>query len=152
MKNATLCYIFNEGKMLLQKKSEGLFGGGRWNAPGGKLKFAESPEKAAIREVWEETGLKVSDLKNVGLLNFMEEGGKWFSVHVFIAGSFSGEPVNKGEGELKWFPAESIPYKEMWEDDSFWFPLLLEGKKFRGDFLFSKGFKEMLKHKVEELK
>ncbi len=151
MKDATLCYIFDRGKVLLQKKAPGKFGEGKWNAPGGKLKFAEPPHKAAVREVREETGLEVAGLKQAGALNFMEEGGKWFTVHVFVAEGFSGEPVNRGEGELQWFPVNVLPYDDMWEDDRKWMPLLLDGKRFAGHFVFSKGFKSILESEVKEL-
>jgi len=152
MKDATLCYIFDRGRVLLQKKAAGRFGEGKWNAPGGKIRFAETPEKAAVREVREETGLEVTKLKNVGLLNFMEEKGKVFSVHIFVTEYFAGEIQNGREGKLQWFSRESLPYEEMWEDDKIWVPYLLEGKKFRGSFLFTKGFKKMMKHTIEEFK
>ncbi|MBL7160504.1 MAG: 8-oxo-dGTP diphosphatase [Candidatus Aenigmarchaeota archaeon] len=151
MKDATLCYVFQDEQVLLQKKAEGLFGGGKWNAPGGKIKFAESPTRAAIREVREETGLEVDNLKPAGLLNFIEEKGKAFLVHIFVADKFSGEPRESLEGKLKWFPKNQIPYDEMWENDSIWLPKILKNQPFRGNFLFSKGFKKMLKHEVEDL-
>ncbi len=67
---ATLCHVKKDNKILLQKKSKGLFGGGKYNAPGGKLKDNESPEKCAIREVFEETGLRVNKLEKIGELIF----------------------------------------------------------------------------------
>jgi 8-oxo-dGTP diphosphatase len=152
MKDAILCYIFDRDRVLLQKKSRG-FGQGKWNAPGGKIKFAETPYRAAVREVREETGLLVKELENVGLLNFFEnDGGRFFSVHVFVAGSFEGRLRDGGEGKLEWFPKDKLPKDEMWEDDRFWLPYLLGKKRFRGDFLFTRGFKKMLKYRVEELK
>lgn len=150
MKDATLCYIFQDGKVLLQKKAAG-FGKGKWNAPGGKIKRLETPEKAAVREVREETGLAVSNLENTGLLQFMDESGRMFSVHIFIAKEFSGELRESREGRLKWFPTGSMPYGEMWEDDKIWLPKLLEGKRFAGQFAFTKKFKKMISHSMEEL-
>ena len=44
---AVLCYIRDGGRVLLQHKAEGRFGGGFWNAPGGKIVDGESPEQAA---------------------------------------------------------------------------------------------------------
>jgi len=153
MKDATLCYIFDDNRILLQKKAEGRFGGGKWNAPGGKIKTFETPIRAVIREVREETGLKVSNVSQVGILTFLEEDGKdkigkFFTVHVFKAGAYSGEMRNSPEGKLKWFDTDSIPYDGMWEDDTVWFPAVLNDKGFRGDFLFTKGFKKMIDHKM----
>lgn len=152
MKDATLCYVIQNGKVLLQKKAPGRFGGGKWNAPGGKIKMFETPEKAAVREMQEETGLAVKNPQNLGMLTFIEEKGKVFSVYVFRSNEFTGTVSANEEGNLQWFPLERIPYDEMWEDDRIWLPRLLKGKPFRGTFLFSKGFKKMIKHEIEDLK
>ena len=56
IRNALLSSTCN--KVLLQKKARGLFGEDRWNAPRGKMLNEESPEKAAVREMLEETGLE----------------------------------------------------------------------------------------------
>ena len=36
----------------------------------------------------------------------------------------------------QWFRLDQIPFRDMWPDDSYWFPLLLQRKKFRGYFRF----------------
>ena len=54
--------------LLLQRKSRGRFGEGKWNAPGGKLENEEDPLEGVIREVFEETGLRVSSLYHHGVL------------------------------------------------------------------------------------
>lgn len=36
----------------------------------------------------------------------------------------------------QWFPLDQIPFTHMWPDDSYWFPLLLQKKKFQGHFTF----------------
>lgn len=151
MKDATLVFIFNEDKVLLQKKVKGSFGEGKWNGPGGKLKFAESPEKCAVREVHEETGLHVSDLIKTGEIMFREEGGKWFIVHVFTTSNYKGDPVDKGEGKLEWFPKDNLPYDNMWQDDVHWFPMMIQGKRFIGQVSFSKGFKDMKDYSFQEV-
>ncbi|MBI4021686.1 MAG: 8-oxo-dGTP diphosphatase [Candidatus Aenigmarchaeota archaeon] len=149
MKDATLCYIMDRDRILLQKKAAG-FGAGKWNAPGGKIRPGESPERAAVREVQEETGLRVDGMEQMGVLNFLEKDGDaighFFTVHVFKVDHFSGQPQESREGPLEWFTQDHLPYDQMWEDDRIWLPAMLRGEKFRGDFLFDKGFQKMLDH------
>ena len=54
---ATLCEIIHGGRILLQRKSAGRFGEGKWNGPGGKVQPGETPLKCVVREVRAETGL-----------------------------------------------------------------------------------------------
>ncbi|PSN88624.1 hypothetical protein B9P99_05810, partial [Candidatus Marsarchaeota G1 archaeon OSP_B] len=103
MIEATLCYIISEDKVLLQKKRKGLFGEGKWNAPGGKLENGETAEQCAIREVYEETGLMVKHLQFVGNLYFFVEQYLDQVVYVFKANEFEGSVTQGDEGELKWF-------------------------------------------------
>lgn len=39
----------------------------------------------------------------------------------------------------KWFFVDEIPFRDMWPDDRYWFPLFLKDRKFRGRFLFGEG-------------
>ena len=151
MKDATICFIFREGRILLQKKAPGLFGEGKWNGPGGKIEEQETPEQAAIREVKEETGLDVHGVEKRGVMTFQEKGETPFSVHVFVTEQFSGELQKSPEGELRWFDTTILPYDNMWEDDKEWYPFLLRGDKFRGNVVFTEGFKKMIACKVEKL-
>lgn len=150
----TVCYIKKDGKVLLIRKSKELFGGGKWNVPGGKLRAGEDPEQCAIREVFEETGLKISNLKEHGVLDFYfgyKDNPDW-AVHVFSTESFHGKLKPSREGILKWTNIEGIPYDEMWEDDRYWVPLLIKGKFFKAEFYFDVDAKRLLNYKIEESK
>lgn len=65
--------IFDErGRILLLRHSNGSV----WVAPGGSLEPNELPADAVVREVWEETGLKVEPVRITGIY-----GGPAFEVH-----------------------------------------------------------------------
>lgn len=51
--------IYNGEILLLKRSSHNKFGGGEWELAGGKLKNGEELEESLIREIEEETGLKV---------------------------------------------------------------------------------------------
>jgi 8-oxo-dGTP pyrophosphatase MutT (NUDIX family) len=150
---ATLCHIFRRRQILLQLKSKGLFGGGKWNAPGGKLIEGECPESAAIREASEETGLRVGKLRFHGILNFYLGESKRLDqvVFVFSSRNVKGRPKRSAEGRLSWFSTRKIPYDQMWQDDRAWLPLLLQGKSFIGDFHFSEGYGKLESYVLQEI-
>ena len=89
---ATLCEIIHVGRILLQRKSVGRFGEGKWNGPGGKVNPGETPLECVVREVWEETGLTVSDLTEQGVVDFYfgEKPEPDWRVHIFSTSTFTG--------------------------------------------------------------
>ena len=134
-----ICYVRDRGCVLLQLRAEGLFGAGRWNAPGGHVEEGDSPEEAAVREVREETGLGVRDLLNHGALTyyFGEAPEPTNTVHVFSTNRFSGEARDGDEGRLEWFAEGALPYDRMFPDDRACVPYLLSGQRFHGTFRIS---------------
>ncbi|OWK11276.1 hypothetical protein Celaphus_00007367 [Cervus elaphus hippelaphus] len=91
----------------------------------------------AGRELQEESGLTVDRLHKVGQITFEFTGDpELMDVHVFCTDSVQGTPVESDEMRPQWFRLDQIPFRDMWPDDSYWFPLLLQRKKFRGYFRF----------------
>ena len=60
--NSTLCYIERDGKLLLlyRNKKENDLNEGKWIGVGGKFEPGETAEECLLREVYEETGLKLT--------------------------------------------------------------------------------------------
>jgi len=136
MKKLTLCLIHQDSKILLGLKKRG-FGKGRWNGFGGKLNEEETIEEAAKRELKEEAGIHANEIEKKGIIKFeFQSDVEDFEIHIFHVTNFEGEPTESEEMKPQWFNTEDIPYEEMWADDKHWVPLFLEGKKFKGTFVF----------------
>ena len=132
---ANLCFIVREEKILLIRKKRG-FGAGKINGPGGKVDPGETPLEAALRETFEELGVKPIGAKQRGELHFQFRDGYSLYCTVFLAKDFEGEPRETAEAVPLWTPLAAIPYDEMWADDRHWLPLLLCGARFSGWFEF----------------
>jgi len=145
-----LCYIRTGGRVLLQLKADGRFGGGWWNAPGGKLADGESPLAAIVREVREETGLEVDGLREHGTLTFYFGSAiePDMIVHVFSTEQYHGQLRANDEGRLEWVAEERLPYDQMWPDDRIWLPHLLAGRRFSGTFRLSADYQRLLEHEL----
>lgn len=141
-----LTYLFDGDKVLLIEKKRGM-GSGYHNAPGGHIELEETKLEAAIRETKEETGLDISDIKEVGTLYFQFKEGIRMIGYVFFAYSYKGELIDEcDETKPFWCDIDKLDYSMMWEDDRLWLPLALEGKKFEGYFVFDD--RTMLDHKI----
>jgi len=138
MKTKTLSLLFlkDGDRILLAMKKRG-FGEGRWNGVGGKVEPGESVEQAMIRETQEEIGVTPLEYEKVADIRFDEyfKGEPTLMhVHVFVATTWNGEPTESDEMAPQWFATDDLPYKDMWSDDEYWLPEVLEGKKISADF------------------
>ena len=132
---ATLVFVIRDGKILLIDKKTG-FGKGKINGPGGKVEPGESPEGCAVRECYEELGIRVTDLRYCGQHRFQFVDGYSLLVWVYSSAAFEGVPTESIEARPLWFPLDGIPYERMWEDDVLWLPRLIRGERFQGRWLF----------------
>ena len=137
-KQLTLCMVFKDNEILLGMKKRG-FGEGRWNGFGGKVEEGESIESAAVRELKEEVNIEPKEMNKVGILEFsFQNDPKILEVHIFKITTFIGEPEESEEMKPQWFKFSEIPFSQMWPDDEYWFPYLLNNKVFKGKFLFDR--------------
>lgn len=149
-KFSTLVFLRKDDHVLLGLKKRG-FGEGKWNGIGGKPDRDESILDAAKRELQEEIGVVAKELEHVAKLSFsFDANADWNqTVYVFIVNSWIGQPVETEEMHPQWFTIDSIPFDSMWEDDAYWLPPVLEGKKITGDFQFNADQK-LSSHRVDE--
>jgi len=105
-------FVKRDGKYLLGKR-KGSHGAGEWSLPGGHLEFGESFWDCCTREVKEETGLKILELKPLTFTNntFTKENLHYVTLF-FTSHSYTGEALNiepdKCEG-WQWFSPENFP-------------------------------------------
>jgi mutator protein MutT len=93
------------------KASSELHGEGTWTMPGGKLHFHEELKEAAIREVFEETGIKVKNIEIISVSNDIVPD-KHFVTIGFLCNDFEGEPKVMEPDEItewQWFDLNSLP-------------------------------------------
>ena len=149
-KITTLCIVYQHPNILLGMKKRG-FGRGRWNGFGGKVAQGEIIEQAAKRELTEETGITANNMEKVGVIDFSWRNKEdTIEVNFFKCLAFEGNPEESEEMKPQWFDVDKIPFSQMWQDDKYWLPLFLEGKKFKGKFIFDDA-DNILEHELKEV-
>lgn len=82
-----------------------------WNGlvfPGGHLKEKETATESAIREIKEETGLSISNLKLCGIKQCFHPDEGRNVCFLFKTNVYSGEIVSSSEGEIFWMPLDKL--------------------------------------------
>jgi 8-oxo-dGTP diphosphatase len=74
----------SDGRLLLVKRGHEPEMG-RWSLPGGRVRPGESDPEAVVREVREETGLRVEPGRLVGEVERPAPGGAVFDIHDYAA-------------------------------------------------------------------
>lgn len=152
MKLGTLLFLFDQrGRVLLGLKKAG-FGAGKWNGFGGKIMPGENKEAAAVREMFEESGLAVEskELKLVSEVDFYFAGNHAFRVFVFFAWKWSGQEIETKEMKPQWFRLIDVPYQEMWAGDSKWLSLVFAGQKIRARIDFDETGNQLINFSWQE--
>lgn len=77
--------------------------------PGGHAEAGESLAESAIREVYEETGLRLKNVQACGLIHWDCADGKYM-VHLYRSSDFEGELNRQAsdEGSVEWIPLERL--------------------------------------------
>ena len=143
---ATILFVIRDENILLIHKKRGL-GAGKINGPGGRLEPGETAIAAAIRETQEEVGITPEHVEACGELYFQFIDGLSIHVHVFKTSHFIGTLVETDEALPFWCALDAIPYKDMWQDDETWLPLMLDDIPFKGYFVFDQS--RMLDHRLD---
>ena len=96
----------------------------KWIGIGGKFEDGESPEECMLREVYEETGLKITDYKFRAVITFVNDIYQTEYMHLFTASGFTGNISECSEGELEWVEKEKLYDLALWEGDKIFLRLI----------------------------
>lgn len=154
MRKVTLCFLVDDNQICLAMKKRG-FGVGKWNGIGGKVGRGETIKQTVIRELKEEIGVDTEHhhLEKVGNIKFYFDKNTNFNqhMHIFFIKKWKGEPIETEEMAPRWYDKNKLPYKNMWIDDPYWLPKVIEGKKIEGEFHFVKEGSEIDTFELKEL-
>ncbi|GIW26147.1 MAG: DNA mismatch repair protein MutT [Meiothermus sp.] len=114
MVGAGVLLLDEQNRVLLQHRTDTH----DWSTPGGACELGESLEATARRELLEETGLEVGDLRLFALLSGPEyyyrypNGDEVYNVSAMFVGRYKGEPLRPDPAEtkeLRFFALDDLP-------------------------------------------
>lgn len=88
-------FVIKDSKILMLKR-KGAHGEGTWSIPGGHLEFGEDPEQTASREVLEETGVSIKNIRKGPYTNDIFEKEDKHYITLFMLSDYES-----GEAEVK---------------------------------------------------
>ncbi len=101
-----MCMVYDGNKVLVENRIKDDWRGIAF--PGGHVEKGEPFTDAVIREVFEETGLKISSPKLCGIEDWTEDDGSRYMVLLYKTDKFEGEPVSSAEGEVYWTEFDNL--------------------------------------------
>lgn len=111
IRKAVRCYLIKDEKVVVTKYKEGNKKFEYYDIPGGKIEEGETAQQTAIREMKEETGLKVKKLKYKGNM-IIEYPNRIFDFDVFITNECEGKPQEFEENTSEWMEINELLQKE----------------------------------------
>lgn len=143
MRLTTLCYIEKDDSylMLHRVKKKNDINQDKWIGVGGHFEEGESPEECLLREVWEETGLRLNSWRFRGIVTFQCDDYETEYMCLYTSADFEGELIECDEGILEWVKKSAVDQLPIWEGDKVFFRLLREEAPFFSLKLSYKGEK-----------
>lgn len=111
IRKAVRCYLIKDNEVVVTKYKKGNKKEGYYDIPGGKIEEGESPKQTAIREMKEETGIEIQNLKYKGIMT-IEYPNRMFIFDTFISKEYEGEPQEFEENTSEWIDIDELLKKE----------------------------------------
>jgi len=102
--------IIKGGEILLVKRKNDPFKG-KWALPGGFVEYGEKTEDAVVREVLEETGLKATVYKTIGVYSDPNRDPRGHTITVVYKLDIKGGKLKSGDdaSDAKFFDVNQLP-------------------------------------------
>lgn len=123
--------VLHAGRILFIRQAQGHSLAGRWSIPWGLVDEGETPEDAALRETFEESGVSAALDGLLGIQNLPTPG--WIGI-VFACHALSGQPRPDGvetDAAAYFSREELLTFNEPFEPWSQWLALRVLGGKCR---------------------
>lgn len=102
-----MCMVYDGDKILVQDRENPDWPGITF--PGGHVEPGESFVKSVIREVKEETGLDISNVRLCGMKQFTQRDGSYRYIVLFYkTDRFAGELRSSDEGKMFWIDKKDL--------------------------------------------
>ena len=108
-----MCMVYDGNRVLVQEKRDAVYCGVTF--PGGHVEKGESFTDAVIREIFEETGLKISDPVLCGIKDWSNDDGSRYMVLFYKTDKFDGQLSSSDEGEVYWIELDEMKKSNMAE-------------------------------------
>lgn len=106
---------YGDKYLLLKRAKDDIFPNnvGKWECPGGRIDAGESPEKTALRELEEETGLKGKIVRELPFLQ-MNDGKIDSKCNVYLVKVQSDKiKLSDKHSDYVWLRADEVKEKEL---------------------------------------
>lgn len=103
----------NQGKIVMQIRDPKRYTWSGAALPGGHIEKKESLHESVVREIYEETGLTITNTKLVGVKHWHTAEGVRYLVFLYRTKDFTGTIRSSHEGEIKWVDRKELAHMDL---------------------------------------
>lgn len=136
LEKTTVCYIKRLGfddefLFMFRNKKKNDINHGKFIGIGGHLEELESYDDCNIREVYEETGLKLLNSYDLGIVHFYD-GDFMMDMRVYFSDDYEGDDILPvcSEGELRWLKISDFYNSPHFVGDEYFLKYVFKGESF----------------------